>query len=52
MGRTECNRVINFAASAAALQRLPGQLIDIAVTQRMGFSLRGQLPLMAQATLS
>jgi tRNA-2-methylthio-N6-dimethylallyladenosine synthase len=43
MGRTECNRVINFAASAQALQRLPGQLIDIEVTQRMGFSLRGQL---------
>jgi tRNA-2-methylthio-N6-dimethylallyladenosine synthase len=49
MGRTECNRVINFAASASALQRLPGQLIDIEVTQRMGFSLRGQLPLMAEA---
>ncbi|NJS35944.1 MAG: tRNA (N6-isopentenyl adenosine(37)-C2)-methylthiotransferase MiaB [Brachymonas sp.] len=43
MGRTECNRVINFAASKAALQRMPGSLIDIAVTQRMGFSLRGEL---------
>ncbi|NJM44561.1 MAG: tRNA (N6-isopentenyl adenosine(37)-C2)-methylthiotransferase MiaB [Brachymonas sp.] len=43
MGRTECNRVINFAASKAAMQRMPGSLIDIAVTQRMGFSLRGEL---------
>lgn len=45
MGRTECNRVINFAASAQAMTRLPGQIIDIFVTQRMGFSLRGELAL-------
>ncbi len=45
MGRTECNRVINFAASAQGMTRLPGQLIDIAVNQRMGFSLRGELAL-------
>jgi tRNA-2-methylthio-N6-dimethylallyladenosine synthase len=43
MGRTECNRVINFAASSAALQRLPGELMDIHVSQRLGFSLRGEL---------
>jgi tRNA-2-methylthio-N6-dimethylallyladenosine synthase len=42
MGRTECNRVVNFAASAQA-QRLVGQMMDIAVTQRMGYSLRGEL---------
>ena len=45
MGRTECNRVINFAASEQGMTRLPGQLIDIAVSQRMGFSLRGELAL-------
>jgi tRNA-2-methylthio-N6-dimethylallyladenosine synthase len=49
MGRTECNRVINFAASESALQRMPGQLIEIDVTQRMGFSLRGQLPVAVEA---
>jgi tRNA-2-methylthio-N6-dimethylallyladenosine synthase len=45
MGRTECNRVINFAASAQAMQRLPGQILSIHATQRMGFSLRGELEL-------
>jgi tRNA-2-methylthio-N6-dimethylallyladenosine synthase len=45
MGRTECNRVINFATSEQGMQRLPGQLVDIEVTQRMGFSLRGELAL-------
>ena len=48
MGRTECNRVINFDASQQAMSRLPGQLIDVAVTQRMGFSLRGELALQEQ----
>jgi tRNA-2-methylthio-N6-dimethylallyladenosine synthase len=42
MGRTECNRVVNFAASPQA-QRLVGQMMDIAVTQRMGYSLRGEV---------
>jgi tRNA-2-methylthio-N6-dimethylallyladenosine synthase len=44
MGRTECNRVVNFAASAQAT-RLVGQLIDIKVTERLGYSLRGELVL-------
>jgi tRNA-2-methylthio-N6-dimethylallyladenosine synthase len=43
MGRTECNRVINFAASSQGMLRLPGQIVAIDVTQRMGFSLRGEL---------
>ncbi len=50
MGRTECNRVINFAASQQAMQRLPGQIMEIEVNQRMGFSLRGELAL-AEASL-
>jgi tRNA-2-methylthio-N6-dimethylallyladenosine synthase len=49
MGRTECNRVINFAASEQGLARLPGQIISIDARQRMGFSLRGELAL-ADAT--
>ena len=52
MGRTDCNRVINFAASAQGMSRLPGQLIDIDVSQRMGFSLRGELALADAAELS
>ncbi len=52
MGRTECNRVINFAVSEQGLKRLPGQLITIAVKQRMGFSLRGELALAAAAELA
>ncbi len=44
MGRTECNRVVNFAVSAQA-SRLVGQLIDIKVTERLGYSLRGELVL-------
>jgi tRNA-2-methylthio-N6-dimethylallyladenosine synthase len=51
MGRTECNRVINFAASEQAMQRMPGQIMDIDVTQRLGFSLRGEL-VVAEAPLS
>ncbi len=49
MGRTECNRVVNFPASAQA-KRLVGQMIDIRVTERMGYSLRGELLLAEDAT--
>jgi tRNA-2-methylthio-N6-dimethylallyladenosine synthase len=45
MGRTECNRVINFASSEQGMLRLPGQIMGIEVNQRMGFSLRGELAL-------
>ena len=50
MGRTECNRVVNFPASAEA-KRLVGQMIDIRVTERMGYSLRGELLLAEDAVL-
>ena len=43
MGRTECNRVVNFAASLKA-KSLIGQMTDILITERMGYSLRGELP--------
>jgi tRNA-2-methylthio-N6-dimethylallyladenosine synthase len=39
MGRTECNRVVNFAAPA----RLAGQMVDVKITQAMHYSLRGEL---------
>ena len=50
MGRTECNRVVNFPASAEA-KRLVGQMIDIRATERMGYSLRGELLLAEDAVL-
>jgi tRNA-2-methylthio-N6-dimethylallyladenosine synthase len=40
MGRTECNRIVNFAGP----QHLVGQLIDVAVTQAYPHSLRGVWP--------
>ena len=39
MGRTECNRVVNFKGSP----RLVGQLIDVTVTEAMSYSLRGEV---------
>jgi tRNA-2-methylthio-N6-dimethylallyladenosine synthase len=37
MGRTECNRIVNFPAPA----RLVGQLIDVRITEALPHSLRG-----------
>ena len=39
MGRTECNRVVNFQGPA----RLVGQMVDVRVTQAMHYSLRGEV---------
>ena len=39
MGRTECNRVVNFAGPA----RLIGQLIDVRITDTRTYSLRGEV---------
>ncbi len=39
MGRTECNRVVNFKGSP----RLAGQMIDVTVTEAMSYSLRGEV---------
>ncbi|NDY93067.1 tRNA (N6-isopentenyl adenosine(37)-C2)-methylthiotransferase MiaB [Ideonella livida] len=41
MGRTECNRIVNFAGSA----RLIGQMVDIHIASALPHSLRGELPL-------
>ena len=47
MGRTECNRIVNFAAgpTQALRERLVGQLIDVDITQAMPHSLRAEVPL-------
>jgi tRNA-2-methylthio-N6-dimethylallyladenosine synthase len=40
MGRTECNRIVNFAGP----QSLAGQLIDVDITEAYPHSLRGRWP--------
>jgi tRNA-2-methylthio-N6-dimethylallyladenosine synthase len=39
MGRTACNRIVNFAGPA----RLVGQMVDVRVTQALPHSLRGEV---------
>ncbi|MBO9677299.1 MAG: tRNA (N6-isopentenyl adenosine(37)-C2)-methylthiotransferase MiaB [Acidovorax sp.] len=39
MGRTECNRVVNFAGPT----RLIGQMIDVRVTEAKAYTLRGEV---------
>jgi tRNA-2-methylthio-N6-dimethylallyladenosine synthase len=41
MGRTECNRIVNFGGSA----RLVGQMVELLITEALPHSLRGQVPL-------
>ncbi|MCB4363774.1 tRNA (N6-isopentenyl adenosine(37)-C2)-methylthiotransferase MiaB [Hydrogenophaga taeniospiralis] len=42
MGRTECNRVVNFDAGPNAA-RLVGQMIDLRITEAFPHSLRGEV---------
>jgi len=39
MGRTECNRIVNFKG----VPRLVGQMIDVTITQALPHSLRGEV---------
>jgi tRNA-2-methylthio-N6-dimethylallyladenosine synthase len=39
MGRTECNRVVNFAGSA----RLIGQMVDVRITETRSYTLRAEV---------
>jgi tRNA-2-methylthio-N6-dimethylallyladenosine synthase len=39
MGRTECNRIVNFSGA----ERLVGQMIDVRITQAYPHSLRGEV---------
>jgi len=39
MGRTECNRVVNFVGQP----RLIGQLVDVTITETRSYSLRGEV---------
>lgn len=47
MGRTECNRIVNFKGD----ERLLGQLIDVRITQAYPHSLRAQVLLSDEAAL-
>ncbi|MDH5858152.1 tRNA (N6-isopentenyl adenosine(37)-C2)-methylthiotransferase MiaB [Lampropedia aestuarii] len=42
MGRTECNRVVNFPAPESAA-RLIGQMADVRITDAMTYTLRGEI---------
>jgi tRNA-2-methylthio-N6-dimethylallyladenosine synthase len=39
MGRTECNRIVNFAGP----KRLAGQMIDVTITEAYPHSLRAEV---------
>jgi tRNA-2-methylthio-N6-dimethylallyladenosine synthase len=41
MGRTECNRIVNFDGGADGA-RLTGQMIDVTITEALPHSLRGE----------
>ena len=45
MGRTECNRIVNFKAPA----RLTGQMIDVVITSAYPHSLRGEVVVLESA---
>ncbi|NML43025.1 tRNA (N6-isopentenyl adenosine(37)-C2)-methylthiotransferase MiaB [Ramlibacter sp. G-1-2-2] len=47
MGRTECNRIVNFAGP----QRLVGQMVDVTITEALPHSLRGEV-VRAESTLA
>jgi tRNA-2-methylthio-N6-dimethylallyladenosine synthase len=42
MGRTECNRIVNFDGGPLSA-RLVGQLIDVRITQALPHSLRAEV---------
>jgi tRNA-2-methylthio-N6-dimethylallyladenosine synthase len=45
MGRTENNRVVNFAAPGHATPRLVGQILPMTITAALSHSLRGEFPI-------
>jgi tRNA-2-methylthio-N6-dimethylallyladenosine synthase len=42
MGRTACNRIVNFPAGAGGA-RLVGQMVDVRITAALPHSLRGEV---------
>ena len=52
MGRTECNRVVNFKGPAQGSERLIGQLIDVTITEAMTYTLRGNVAVAEHGSLA
>jgi tRNA-2-methylthio-N6-dimethylallyladenosine synthase len=46
MGRTECNRIVNFAGGPLGA-RLVGEMVDVRITRAYPHSLRGEVELVA-----
>ena len=51
MGRTECNRIVNFDGGPLSA-RLVGQMIDVRITQALPHSLRGEVATADQPLLA
>ena len=49
MGRTECNRIVNFPGGPNAA-RLVGQMIEVQITEALPHSLRGAVRVKEAAT--
>ncbi|HUD32574.1 MAG TPA: tRNA (N6-isopentenyl adenosine(37)-C2)-methylthiotransferase MiaB [Variovorax sp.] len=47
MGRTDCNRVVNFAGDA----RLVGRMVDLRITRSLAYTLRGEVPVRASGAM-
>ncbi|MDR2128940.1 MAG: tRNA (N6-isopentenyl adenosine(37)-C2)-methylthiotransferase MiaB [Burkholderiaceae bacterium] len=43
MGRTECNRIVNFSAAGLDADKLVGQMVDVTITEALPHSLRARL---------
>jgi tRNA-2-methylthio-N6-dimethylallyladenosine synthase len=48
MGRTECNRVVNFVGQP----RLVGQMVDVTITEAKAYTLRGEVLVREGAALT
>ena len=48
MGRTECNRIVNFEGGPLA-DRLVGQMVDVRITEARPHSLRGAVLVQQEA---
>ncbi len=51
MGRTECNRIVNFDGGPAR-DRLIGQMLDVTISQALPHSMRGEVLTQEQALLA
>jgi tRNA-2-methylthio-N6-dimethylallyladenosine synthase len=51
MGRTACNRVVNFEAPPQVAGRLVGQMVDLRITRSLAYTLRGEVVLRESSTV-